>query len=105
MSYILHFLRKFLGSKLGLVAPTNIQCYHGNKEETTLTKVIFEHPPWRPICMQNMKGGQKFSFSTFLDSYRELLLTVSRETYKPVALEFRIELEFGNVFFLYCFGL
>lgn len=55
--------------------------YHGNKEETTLTRVIFEHPPPRPKAYLHAKyegvgggGGQKFSFPTFLDSYREVLL-------------------------------
>ena len=32
------------------------------------------HPPWVPNCMQNLKGGWKFSFPKMFDSYRDLFL-------------------------------
>ena len=54
--------------------PTNSWCYHDNNKVATQTKCIFRHPPTISNCMQNLRGGQNFSFPTFLDSYRELLL-------------------------------
>ena len=41
----------------------------------TFKKGIFVHPPWVPNCMQNLKGGWKFSFPKLFDSYRDLFLT------------------------------
>ena len=35
------------------------------------------YPPWVPNCMQNLKGGWKFSFPKMFDSYRELFLMLS----------------------------
>ena len=57
--------------------PTNSWCYHDNNKVATQTKCIFRHPPTISNCMQNLRGGQNFSFPTLLDSYRELLLKVS----------------------------
>ena len=48
---------------------------HGNKNAATFKKGIFVHPPWAPICMQNLKGGWKFSFPKMFDSYRDLSLS------------------------------
>ena len=42
----------------------------------TFKKGIFVHPPWVPNCMQNLKGGWKFSFPKMFDSYRDLFLIV-----------------------------
>ena len=30
------------------------------------------HPTWAPNCMQNLKGGWKFSFPKMFDSYRDM---------------------------------
>ena len=49
---------------------TSSCCYHGNKSAATFIKGIFVHPPWAPNCMQNLKGGWKFSFPKMFDSYR-----------------------------------
>ena len=51
---------------------TSSRCYHGNKSAATFKKGIFVHPPWVPNCMQNLKGGWKFSFPKMFDSYRDL---------------------------------
>ena len=32
------------------------------------------HPHWVPNCIQNLKGGWKFSFPKMFDSYRDLFL-------------------------------
>ena len=53
---------------------TSSRCYHGNKSAATFKKGIFVHPPWVPNCMQNLKGGWKFSFPKMFDSYRDLFL-------------------------------
>ena len=49
---------------------TSSRCYHGNKTAATFKKGIFVHPPWVPNCMQNLKGGWKFSFPKMFDSHR-----------------------------------
>ena len=49
---------------------TSSRCYHGNKSVAPFKKSIFVHPPRAPNCMQNLKGGWKFSFFKMLDSYR-----------------------------------
>ena len=54
---------------------TSSRCYHGNKSAATFKKGIFVHPPWVPNCMQNLKGGWKFSFPKMFDSYRDSFLT------------------------------
>ena len=46
-----------------------------NKSAATFKKGIFVHPPWVPNCMQNLKGGWKFSFPKIFDSYRDMFLT------------------------------
>ena len=56
---------------------TSSRCYHGNKSAAPFKKGIFVHPPWVPNCMQNLKGGWKFSSPKMFDSYRDLLLSVS----------------------------
>ena len=53
---------------------TSSRCYHGNKSAATFKKGIFVHPPWVPNCMQNLKGGWKFSLPKMFDSYRDLFL-------------------------------
>ena len=53
---------------------TSSRCYHGNKSAATFKKGIFVHPPWVPNCMQNLKGGWKFSFPKMFDSYKDLFL-------------------------------
>ena len=55
---------------------TSSRCYHGNKSAATFKKGIFVHPPWVPNCMQNLKGGWKFSFPKMFDSYRDLFLSL-----------------------------
>ena len=53
---------------------TSSRCYHGKKSAATSKKGIFVHPPPRvPNCMQNLKGGWKYSFPKMFDSYRDLL--------------------------------
>ena len=54
---------------------TSSRCYHGNKSAATFKKGTFVHPPWVPNCMQNLKGGWKFSFPKIFDSYRDFFLT------------------------------
>ena len=54
---------------------TSSRCYHGNKSAAPFKKSIFVHPPWAPSCMQNLKGGLKFSFPKMFDSYRDLFLS------------------------------
>ena len=49
---------------------TSSRCSHGNESAATFKKGIFVHPPWVPNCMQNLKGGWKFSFPKMFDSYR-----------------------------------
>ena len=39
-------------------------------------KGYFCASPWAPNCMQNLKGGWKFSFPKMFDSYRDLFLNV-----------------------------
>ena len=56
---------------------TSSRCYHGNKSAATFKKGIFVHPPWVPNCMQNLKGGWKFSFPKMFDSYKDLFLSLS----------------------------
>ena len=60
--------------KWGSEPRTSSRCYHGNKNAATFKKGIFVHPPWVPNCMQNLKGGWKFSFPKMFDSYRDLFL-------------------------------
>ena len=55
---------------------TSSRCYHGNKSAAPFKKSIFVHPPRAPNCMQNLKGGWKFSFPKMFDSYRDFLITV-----------------------------
>ena len=57
---------------------TSSRCYHGNKSAATFKKGIFVHPPWVPNCMQNLKGGWKFSSPKMFDSYRDLFLKLKR---------------------------
>ena len=64
--------------KWGPRTRTSSRCYHGNKSAATFKKGIFVHPPWVPNCMQNLKGGWKFSFPKMLDSYKDLFL-ISRK--------------------------
>ena len=52
---------------------TSSRCYHGNKSAAPFKRSIFVHPPWVPNCMQNLKGGWKFSFAKMFDSYRLVL--------------------------------
>ena len=73
-SYIWHFSQQVLSSKLEFVVPTNIRCYHSNNEVRTLIKGVLEHPPRRSTSMPDLSGGQKFSFPTLFDFYRELFL-------------------------------
>ena len=61
--------------KWGPRPQTSSRCYHGNKSAAPFKKSIFVHPPWAPNCMQNLKGGWKFSFPKMFDSYRDLFLT------------------------------
>ena len=56
---------------------TSSRCYHGSKSAATFKKGIFVHPPWVPNCMQNLKGGWKFSFPKMFDSYKDLFLSLS----------------------------
>ena len=71
-----HFSQQVLSWKLEFVVATNIWCYHGNNGLRTLIKGVLEHPPWRSICMPNLRGGQKFSFLTSFDFYREVFLSI-----------------------------
>ena len=57
---------------------TSSRCYHGNKSAATFKKGIFVHPSWVPYCMQNLKGGWKFSFPKMFDFYRDLFLKLKR---------------------------
>ena len=66
--------RIFLVWKWGSEPLTSSRCYHGNKSAATFKKGIFVHPSWVPNCMQNLKGGWKFSFPKMFDSYRDLFL-------------------------------
>ena len=59
---------------------TRSRCYHGNKSAATFKKDIFVYPPWVPNCIQNLKGGWKFSFPKLFDSYRDLFLNGKRYT-------------------------
>ena len=74
VSYIWHFSQQILSSKLEFEVPTNIRCYHSNIEVRTLIKVVLEHPPGRSTCMPDLSGGQKFSFPSLFDFYREVFL-------------------------------
>ena len=74
MSYFWHFSQQVLSSKLEFVVSTNIRCYHGNNEVRTLIKGDLENPPGRYTCMPDLSGGQKFSFPTLFDFYREVFL-------------------------------
>ena len=67
---------------LDILPPTNNWCYHDNNKVATQTKCIFRHPPTISNCMQNLRGGQNFSFPTLLDSYRELLLIREKFVHK-----------------------
>ena len=58
--------------KWGPRPQTSSRCYHGNKSAAPFKKSIFVHPPWAPNCMQNLKGGWKFSFPKMFDSYRDM---------------------------------
>ena len=58
--------------KWGLRPWTSSRCYNGNKSAATF------NPPWVPNCMQNLKGGWKFSFPKMFDSYRDLFLNVRK---------------------------
>ena len=62
------FLRRFWG----LRPRTSSRCYYGNKSAATFNKGIFVHPLWVPNCMQNLKGGWKFS------SHQNLIITTPR---------------------------
>ena len=53
---------------------TSSRCYYGSKSAATFKKGIFVHPLWVPNCMQNLKGGWKFSFPMMFDPYRDLFL-------------------------------
>ena len=54
---------------------TSSRCYHhGNKSAATFKKGIFVRPTWVPNCLQNLKGGWKFSFPKMFDSYRDSFL-------------------------------
>ena len=61
--------------KLGPRPRTSSRCYHSNKSAATFNKGIFVHSPWVPTCMQNLKGGWKFSFPKMFDFYRLVLNT------------------------------
>ena len=62
--------------KWGSRPRTSSRCYHDNKSAATFKKGIFVHPPWVPNCLQNLKGGWRFSFPKMFDSYRDLFLNV-----------------------------
>ena len=70
--YFTLFLRRFC-MKMRPRPRTSSRCYHGNKSAATLKKGMFGHPPWVPNCMQNLKGGWKFSFPKMFDSCRLVL--------------------------------
>ena len=64
------------------VSELSIRYFATNKQlvlpwQAAQTKCIFRHPPTISNCMQNLRGGQNFSFPTLLDSYRKLLLSLS----------------------------
>ena len=56
------------------------RCYHSNKSAATFKKGTFVHPPWVPNCMQNLKGGWKFSFPKMFDSHK-LIFNASEYSY------------------------
>ena len=60
-----------------------------------MKKGIFVHSPWVPNCMQNLKGGWKFSFPKMFDSYRDLFLDpfVSNLTHSNLVFVDRGEVE------------
>ena len=70
---------------------TSSRCYHGNKSAATFKKGIFVHPSWVPNCMQNLKGGWKFSFPKMFDSYRDLflkhLIHLKHQNWLPLSME------------------
>ena len=66
--------------KWGPRPQTSSRCYHGNKSAAPFKKSIFVHPPWAPNCMQNLKGGWKFSFPKMFDSFRDLFLRFETNT-------------------------
>ena len=53
---------------LGLEQATVVTMATGVR--ATFNKGIFVHSPWVPNCMQNLRGGWKFSFPKMFDSYR-----------------------------------